>query len=122
MGVIAVEGIRQKSPVGLYEKERNEGNELRVDIYLHTSLILTYTRLEEGFDYSLLHSSAINALKEPAFLLEEIIKRIYDNVILNIKEHSSTDSFNKLVIRVSKLKPPLKGQTDRTYIEESFEL
>ncbi len=61
-------------------------------------------------------------MKDSAHLLEEVIKRIYDNVIIHIQEHSSPDSFNKLVIRVSKLDPPLNGQTDRTYVEESFEL
>ena len=122
MGIIAVEGIRQKSPVGVYEKERIEGSDLMVDIYLYTKTELTYSKLSEGFDYSLLHSSAINAMKDSAHLLEEVIKRIYDNVIIHIQEHSSPDSFNKLVIRVSKLDPPLNGQTDRTYVEESFEL
>lgn len=122
MGVIAVEGIRQKSPVGVYEKERIKGSDLMIDIYLYTKTELTYSKLCEGFDYSLLHSCAVNAMKESAFLLEEVTKRIYDNVIKEIKEHSNPDSFNKIVIRVSKLNPPLKGQIDRTYIEESFQL
>ena len=122
MGVIAVEGIRQKSPVGVYEKERIEGNELMVDIYLYTNTKLTYSKLSDGFDYSLLHSSAVKAMKIQAFLLEEIVKRIYDDIKTQVKEHSKPDSFHKLVIRVSKLNPPLKGQTERTYVEESFEL
>ena len=122
MGIIAVEGIRQKSPVGVHEKERIEGNELMVDIYLYSNKKLIYSKLSDGFDYSLLHSSAVNAMKAPAFLLEEIIERIYDNVKAHLLNHPDSDSFNKLVIRVSKLTPPLKGQIDRTYVEESFEL
>ena len=122
MGIIAVEGIRQKSPVGVHEIERIEGNELMVDIYLYSNKKLIYSKLSDGFDYSLLHSSAVNAMKAPAFLLEEIIERIYDNVKAHLLNHPEPDSFKKLIIRVSKLTPPLKGQIDRTYVEESFEL
>ena len=122
MGIIAVEGIRQKSPVGVHEKERITGNELMVDIYLYTKNKLIYSKLSDGFDYSLLHTSAINAMKSPAFLLEEIIERISHNIKAHLLKHPAPDNFYKLVIRVSKLNPPLKGQIDRTYVEESFEL
>ena len=102
MGVIAVEGIRQKSPVGVHDKERIYGSDLQVDIYLHTTQKLTYSKLSDGFDYSLLYTAVMNAMKDPAFLLEEIIKRIYVEVMIHIKNRTK---YTKLKIRVSKFNP-----------------
>ena len=122
MGIIAIEGIRQKSPVGVHEKERIYGSDLQVDIYLHTSQKLTYSKLSDGFDYGLLYTAVMNAMKQPAFLLEEVIKRIFNEVVAQIKNRPDRTKYTKLKIRVSKFNPPLEGTTDRTYIEDSFDL
>ena len=122
MGIIAIEGIRQKAPVGYSLEERKQGSDIQIDIYLNSNISLDYSELDKGLDYGLLHSIALRSLNEEAKLLEEVVNRIQIGIKVLLDAKGQSNSFKKVTIRVSKWNPPLKTKTERTFIEESFDI
>ena len=121
MGIIAIEGIRKKAPVGVSKEERLVGSDIQIDIYIHTKNRLNYSSLDEGLDYSLINDIGRKALIKESLLLEEIIQYIEMRLRVLVDAKGLSHQCSYSVIRISKWNPPLSGQVSRTYIEDQFE-
>ena len=121
MGIIAVEGIRKKAPVGVSKEERLVGSDIQIDIYIHTKNRLNYSSLDEGLDYSLINDIGRKGLNKESLLLEEIIQYLEMRLRVLVDAKGLSHQCSYCVIRISKWNPPLSGEVSRTYIEDKFE-
>ena len=121
MGVIAVEGIRKKAPVGVSIEERLAGSDIQIDIYIYTKHRLNYSSLDEGLDYGLIQDIGHKALNKENLLLEEIIQHLEIRLRVLIDAKGLSQKYSHCIIRISKWNPPLSGKVSRTFVEDQFE-
>ncbi|MFK7925393.1 MAG: dihydroneopterin aldolase [Bacteroidia bacterium] len=117
IGTIAVEGIKVFGYHGVYEQERQDGNDFVVDVYLKTNIFRSaYTdQLEDTLDYQQVYEIVLLEMKNPAKLLEHLAYRIARQISKNFPNILS------LRIKVTKLNPLGMTHCKQTFVDLLFD-
>ena len=105
MGKIELKGMQFKVPVGVSEEERKSGSKISIDLKVKHNLkkAAHSDDIQDTADYKQIYQQVKAAMKEPANLLETLVRRIMSNIFENIPE------IGKIKISISKLDPPVGG-------------
>ena len=105
MGVIKLEGLEYFSHHGYHHEEQKLGNRYTVDIELHADVsnAAEFDQLDGTVNYEHIYKLISNVMKVNAKLLEHIAHQINEKVLGEIS------SVQKVITKVSKHNPPLKG-------------
>ena len=113
MGVISINGMSFYAHHGCFEQERAIGTHFRVDLQLETD-----TRRAEESDniadtvnYLEVYQVVKREMEVPSNLLEHVAHRVGEAVLSQFPDTMS------IVVRVSKLNPPLGGQMESVSVE-----
>ena len=117
MGVITVSGIQLYAFHGCMQEEAKIGSNYVVDVVLETDLSLASAsdELQHTVDYVSVNQIVTEQMAIRSKLLENVTKRIIDQLSLNHPEIVSME------VSVSKLTPPINGNVDRVVVTEFFE-
>ena len=108
MDTLSLKGVRFKGFHGVYEEERQEGNDFEVDLIVHTSLKKSaYSdKLEDTLDYQKLYECVKEVMGgESKQLIEHLAYLIGEKISLKFPQ---TNSFE---VTVRKFNPPIEGAT-----------
>lgn len=115
MAKIGLKGIEIHAHHGVYESEKQLGNDFLVDLEVETLDQLPGSdELDDTIDYAELHALVVATFEGSLNLLETLVKRIGSEVMLNYP------GVNKVNIKVSKLNPPLDGKVHSSYVQAEF--
>lgn len=112
MGIIEVENMEFHAFHGHFEEEQVVGNTFKVYVKLKgdVSQAADTDRLSDAYDYQLIHRVVKMEMEKPSHLLEHVVKRILDHLYVEFPSAGS------IMVKLSKLNPPLGGQTDRVSV------
>jgi len=113
MGIVGLEGLRFHAYHGVYESEKKMGGEFQVDVYLKISIVSAAQtdNISETVDYSQVYHEVAEEMKIRCDLLETVVYRLVKRLLNRFSKIESCR------IRLSKLKAPLGGPCERTYVE-----
>lgn len=114
---IELKGVRFFAFHGLYEEEKQTGNEFEMDLQVSYSRGAsgTITGLEETINYVALFELVRKEMKQPRELLETLVMEITERL------HVLYPFVRKIEIRVCKLNPPISQFTGKVgvhYVKE----
>jgi len=117
VGTIAVEGIEVFGYHGVYDQERQDGNNFVVDVYLKSNIFRSaYTdQLADTLDYQQVYEIVLAEMKTPAKLLEHLAYRIARQI------SKSFPDILALQIKVTKLNPLGMSHCKQTYVDLLFD-
>jgi len=112
--IIALEGMRFWAPVGFHDEEQIRGNDIRIDVYLHQDSAGSEVgdNLTETLDYGYVHEICAREAARPARLLETLARNIRGALLA-----WAGPQVGRIIVRVSKINPPLAGPTERAFVE-----
>jgi dihydroneopterin aldolase len=110
---IILENIRVYAYHGCLEEETKIGSDYRVDMEVEADLEKSSQtdNLEDTVDYVMLNRIVKQEMATPSKLLEEVVRRINERVILE------QPLVGKVVTKVSKLNPPIVGDVQAVCIK-----
>lgn len=113
MSKVALEGMQFYAYHGYYEEERLIGGYFVVDVYIDTNFVLAAQTddLSGTVNYETVYFICRMEMKRPSKLIENVAQRIHSKL---------SDVFTKasgILVRISKLNPPLGGPVNRSYVE-----
>lgn len=113
MSKVALEGMQFYAYHGYYEEERIIGGYFVVDVYIDTNFVLAAQAddLSGTVNYETVYFICRMEMKRPSKLIENVAQRIHSKL---------SDVFTKasgILVRISKLNPPLGGPVNRSYVE-----
>ena len=116
MAIIALEGMRFFARHGVFEFEAEDGNDFEVDVWLDTGTrpLPESDDLADALDYGKIYDIAEEVMNDRVDLLETLVVRIGRRCLGEFEEVDSVR------VRVSKMNPPVKGTTVRSYVEDVF--
>ena len=117
MGVITVSGIQLYAYHGCMQEEAKIGSNYVVDVIIEADLSLASAsdELQHTVDYVSVNQIVTEQMAIRSKLLENVAKRIIDQLTLNHPEIVSME------VSVSKLTPPINGNVDRVVVTEFLE-
>jgi dihydroneopterin aldolase len=109
---VSLEGLSFYANHGVYEDERKAGNKFSVDIKVFTSLAdnSDFDQLENTVNYEQLYQIVKQEMNRPSNLLEDVVKRIIDEVFINIGAVESAE------VSLSKFSPPIGGPCQKAKV------
>ena len=113
MGIIKLENIRIFAFHGCLVEEAKIGSDYRVDLEIKTDLrksALT-DELKDTVDYVLLNKIVTEEMDIRSKLLENVAHRINERIFKEIA------SVSRIILKVSKLNPPIGGDVEAVTIE-----
>jgi len=112
MGIIEIEGMHFYAFHGHFESEQKIGNEFTVDLNIETDLIPASVsdNLNDALNYQTAYEIVKTEMSIPSHLLENVAKRILDNLYLNF------ETLKKAEVKISKLNPPMGGQIEKVSV------
>ena len=118
MGKIAVEGMHFYAHHGFYQEEQVIGGQYKVDVYLEFDFELAgkSDNLEQTVNYERVYVLVKEVMQERSKLIEHVASRIIDRISAELQ------GITKVMVRVNKMNPPLKGNVERVYVELEKEL
>jgi 7,8-dihydroneopterin aldolase/epimerase/oxygenase len=116
MGRIGIEGMEFFAYHGNYKFERTEGGKYQVDVYVKIDFDKAAEKdeLSGTIDYEGIYKICSAEMEIPANLIENVAWRIKEKIC------HSFDQIQKLKVRVTKLNPPIQGETQRVYAEIKY--
>ena len=110
---INIEGIKLYAFHGCLEEEAKIGANYIVDVYMTTdfSKAAITDDLIETIDYCSIYEIAKKQMGVRSKLIEQVCKRIYDNVTSDFK------TITYLKVKVTKLLPPMNGNVEKVSVE-----
>jgi len=113
---IALEGMEFFAYHGLYEEERKNGNNFRVDVEIETDFTkgVLSDDISGTFNYEEIYKIVSSEMSITSKLLEHVAGRILDK----IQAQRSTIFAIKVVIQ--KLNPPLPGKVEKSMVEMAY--
>ena len=108
MGKILLEGLEFHAYHGVHPEERQNGQLYKLMVTLEADLERSSMsdKLEDTIDYSGVYNVIEQEMAIPSNLLEHVGKRIIDGL------HSSFPGIISTEVKITKLKPPIKGQIE----------
>lgn len=112
MGIIELENMEFHAYHGHFKEEQVVGNTFRVDVKIKTECTKAAISddLEDALDYQHVYRIVKEQMIQPSALLEHVVKRILDAMYVAFPEMIS------MRVKLSKMNPPLGGQTDRVSV------
>lgn len=114
---IELRDARFFSKIGVFDQERNVGNEFTVHVIVWFDAT---TFLDEDLDSSLSYADIYEIVKKEmskeAMLLETVSKRIADNLRFSFAKLS------KISVNIEKISPPISGLCGKCAVEYTIEL
>lgn len=113
MGIIRLNNIRTFSFHGCMPEEAKIGSEYRVDVTATGSFrdAAATDQLVHAIDYVQLNQIVKEEMDKRANLLETVVQRIIDRVLLEIQ------LVEKVTVAVSKINPPIGGDVEYVTVE-----
>lgn len=106
MSEIALNGINLRGPIGIYENEKKEGNEFKINltVKIETKKAARLDDIAQTVDYEKLYKIVEEVISQPTDLIETAAHAICKIIIKNFKKVESVK------IKISKLNPPISGK------------
>lgn len=102
--VIRLENLHFYSDIGVFEQERNVGNEFQVDVTLETDdTRFIPEHLDTSISYADIYEVVESNMKREWLLLESVSKSIGDSI------KSKWNEVKAVKVRISKLSTPIAG-------------
>ena len=115
MSLVALEGMHFFAYHGLFEAEKQHGNDFEVDVWVETGKAVANTdRIEDALDYGAIYAVTRKAMEIRRDLLETLVGEIGATL------RQQFPSVVWIKVRVSKANPPLGGVCKRSYVEDLF--
>ncbi|MBP5527814.1 MAG: dihydroneopterin aldolase [Bacteroidales bacterium] len=113
MSVISINGMRFYAHHGCFEQERVIGTHFQVDLRMEvdTSRAEISDNIEDTVDYLEVYQVVKREMDSPSHLLEHVARRVGEVVRTQFPDTKN------VVVRVSKLNPPLGGHMDSVSVE-----
>lgn len=113
MSKVALEGMQFYAYHGYYEEERLIGGQFVVDVYIDTNFVIAAQSddLSGTVNYETVYFICRMEMKRPSKLIEHVAQRIHN------KLSSVFTKASGVVVRISKLNPPLGGPVSRSFVE-----
>ena len=112
MGRIILEGMLFRSHIGVYEEEREMGNDFEVNVSIDSNDISGETdRLANTIDYTFIYSLVKEVMHSRHHLIEYTANELLHTLIKNIP------AAEKIHISISKLNPPVGGEVRKATTE-----
>lgn len=113
---IALEGMEFFAFHGLYEAERKEGNQFRVDIELETDF--TKGALSDDISGTLNYEDIYKIVSMEMSVPSKLLEHVAGRILGKIQAHPGTVFAIKVVIQ--KLNPPLPGKVGYSMVEMAY--
>ncbi|MFA5328546.1 MAG: dihydroneopterin aldolase [Prolixibacteraceae bacterium] len=112
MALIEIEGMEFYAFHGHFDVEKVAGNRFLVNLKIEANLIKAgqTDRLEDTLDYQKAYWAVKEEMAVPSDLLEHVCQRIINRIKTDFPETQ------KVVVKVSKMNPPMGGQMDRVSV------
>lgn len=112
MGIIELEDMEFHANHGHFEEEQIVGNVFKVNIRIKADCYKAAIsdKLSDALDYQTVYRIVKVEMHKPSHLLEHVVKRIIDALYVAFPEMANVK------VKLSKLNPPLGGQTDRVSV------
>ena len=116
MAVIEINNMRFYAYHGCFEQERTIGTHFRVDLAVHTDTgrAEVSDNIADTVNYLEVYQLVKRQMQIPSHLLEHVARRIGDGLL------SQFAAIEKVVVKVSKLNPPLGGQMESVSVTLDF--
>ena len=116
MGRISINGMRFYAHHGCFEQERAIGTHFCVDLQMEvdTSRAEVSDNIVDTVNYLEVYQVVKREMEQPSHLLEHVAHRIGEAV------HAEFPDTMSVVVKVSKLNPPLGGQMESVSVEVSL--
>ena len=116
MGRISINGMRFYAHHGCFEQERAIGTHFCVDLQMEvdTSRAEMSDNIADTVNYLEVYQVVKREMEQPSHLLEHVAHRIGEAVQVEFPDTMS------VVVKVSKLNPPLGGQMESVSVEVSL--
>lgn len=113
MGLIAINGMRFYAHHGCFDEERTIGTSFLVDLRLEvdTKKAEESDSIDDTVNYLEVYQVVKREMEKPSNLLERVARRVGEAVLSKFADTKS------VVVKVSKLNPPLGGQMDSVSVE-----
>ena len=113
MSKVALEGMQFYAYHGFYEEEQLIGGYFVVDVYVDTDFMLAAETddLSGTVNYETVYFVCRMEMKRPSKLIEHVAQRIHQRLM------GVLSSATGILVRISKLNPPLGGPVSRSYVE-----
>ena len=112
MTLIEIEGMEFYAFHGHFEVEKIAGNRFLVNLKIEADLSKAGNtdRLEDTLDYQKAYMAVKEEMAVPSDLLEHVCQRIINRI------KSNFPAFQKVVVKVSKMNPPMGGQIEKVSV------
>ena len=113
MGRIAINGMRFYAHHGCFDEERAIGTHFVVDIWMEvdTRTAEVSDNIADTVNYLEVYQGVKHEMETPSNLLERVARRVGEAVMSQF-----TDTMS-VVVKISKLNPPLGGQMESVSVE-----
>ena len=116
MGIISVNGIKVYAYHGCLDEERKIGSDYEVNVTVEADLETSSIsdKLADTVDYVSINRIVKNEMSIPSNLLEHVVKRIIDSIVL---KHKTVDTVE---VSVAKINPPINGDVANVLVKEKY--
>jgi dihydroneopterin aldolase len=116
MGKILLEGMEFFAYHGVYEEEREKGQNFSIDLEILAdySKACYSDKLEDAIDYVQVYELVKAEMAIPSSLLENVAQRIIDSI------QKSFEQIEGIKVKITKLQPPISGKLKGISIELEF--
>ena len=113
MGWIEIENMEFYAYHGHFKEEQQVGNRFLINIKIKTNLSAAANsdNLNDALDYQKVYRLIQKEMKTKSFLIENIGKRILDALETEFRGQAET-----IVLKLSKMNPPLGGKVEKVSI------
>ena len=116
MGKILLEGMEFFAYHGVYQEEREKGQNFSIDleIDMNYSKACYSDKLEDAIDYVQVYELVKAEMEIPSSLLENVAQRIIDSIRKNFEQ------IEFIKVKITKLQPPISGKLKGIGIELAY--
>jgi dihydroneopterin aldolase len=116
MGKILLEGMEFFAYHGVYQEERETGQNFSVDLEILAdySKACHSDKLEDAIDYVQVYELVKSEMAIPSSLLENVAQRIIDSI------QKDFEQIEGIKVKITKLHPPISGKLKGIGIELTF--
>lgn len=116
MGKILLEGMEFFAYHGVYQEEREKGQNFSIDLEILAdySKACRTDKLEDSIDYVQVYELIKAEMEIPSSLLENLAQRIIDSI------RKKFDQIESMKVKITKLQPPISGKLKGIGIELAY--